>query len=185
VKIKRNAVTGRKLRNNSLTGSDVKESSLRTVPSANSADTANTAASATTANTATNVAASEGFHQVGAGGEPGFQNGCTNATSGVAAQEYESVGFYKDKLGVVHLMGLLQCPTTGSAAFQLPAGYRPADNRVLVESRLLCRLRPRQHHRSPEHPRRRDRHRWRSTARGDALRPRRGYVPGGRVRTAP
>jgi hypothetical protein len=38
---------------------------------------------------------------------------------------------------VVHLKGVLQCPATGSPAFRLPAGYRPANNRVIAET-VFC-----------------------------------------------
>lgn len=133
-KIKKNAVTSSKVRNGSLTGADVRsdsltgadldESTIAQVPSANTANSAKTAST---------VAVSERFHEVGKGGEPPFQNGCSSATSGIPAQDYEPVGFYKDKLGVVHLKGLLQCSTMGVAAFKLPAGYRPANNRVWAQ----------------------------------------------------
>jgi hypothetical protein len=58
--LKRNAVVGAKIKNsgskvknNSLTGADVRESSLRKVPSAAAADNATTAGQATTSNSAT------------------------------------------------------------------------------------------------------------------------------------
>jgi hypothetical protein len=128
-KVKNNSLTGADVRNNRLTGRDLRESSLARVPAANAANTA------TSAGTATNVAASEAFREVGTAGQPPFENGCGNQSSGVPAQEYERVGFYKDKLGVVHLKGVLQCPAmaVGSSAFRLPAGYRPANNRVVAQ----------------------------------------------------
>src|SRR4051794_13181245 len=76
--IAKNAVTGKKVKNNSITGADVLESKLGTVPSAatpRSADTAAAANTANTANTADELAPSEGWHEVGAAGEPPFQNG--------------------------------------------------------------------------------------------------------------
>jgi hypothetical protein len=51
-KIKKSAVPGSKVRNDSLTGADIAESSLGTVPSATSAASANTANTAKTANKA-------------------------------------------------------------------------------------------------------------------------------------
>lgn len=66
------------------------------------------------------VAPPEAFHDVGAGG-PDFENGWTNFGPGF----YETAGFYKDPLGVVHLKGSVKNGSIG-AIFTLPAGYRPA-----------------------------------------------------------
>jgi hypothetical protein len=128
--IAKNAVTGSKVKNNSLKGADVLESSLGTVPSAASAGSANTA---NTANTATEVAPSEPYHHVGAPGEPAFTAGCSSDTTGSPDSDHEPVGFYKDKLGVVHLTGVLECTGSDLVAFRLPPGYRPADHRFLIE----------------------------------------------------
>jgi hypothetical protein len=130
-KIRNGAVNSRKVRNNSLTGTDINESTLGQVPSANAANTANTANTATTANA---IAPPEAFHQVGAPGEPPFLNGCTPHTLAVPGVEVESPGFYKDHEGRVHLKGVYACPTTNAVAFQLPPGYRPANNRILAFS---------------------------------------------------
>lgn len=73
--------------------------------------------------TAFAAAASEPVHVVGAAGQPGFQNGYTNFGSG-----WSTAGFYKDSTRIVHLRGTLKKLTgtfDGSAAFTLPAGYRP------------------------------------------------------------
>ena len=131
-KIRNGAVNGRKVRNNSLTGTDINEGTLGQVPSANAANTANTATTATTATTANSLAPPEGFHQVGAPGEPPFLNGCTPHSLGVPGVEVESPGFYKDHEGRVHLKGVYACPATNAVAFQLPPGYRPANNRILT-----------------------------------------------------
>jgi hypothetical protein len=64
------------------------------------------------------AAASEPWHEVGAPGEPGFQNGYNEFPDG-------PVGFYKDPLGIVHLKGVMTAAVTEVAAFTLPAGYRP------------------------------------------------------------
>jgi hypothetical protein len=133
-KIRNGAVNSRKVRNNSLTGTDINEGSLGQVPSANSANSANTANTANTANLANNIAPPEGFHEVGAPGEPAFQNGCTKLPSAVPGVEAENPGFYKDREGVVHLKGVFDnCdPTGNSIVFNLPPGYRPANNRLIV-----------------------------------------------------
>jgi hypothetical protein len=68
------------------------------------------------------IAAPEGFHEVGAAGEPGFQNSWGN--NGVAGNE--TVGFYKDREGLVHLKGVASGGAGSSVVFDLPAGYRPA-----------------------------------------------------------
>lgn len=47
--MKKNAIAGKQVKNNSITGADIKESSLATVPSATSATTATSAATAATA----------------------------------------------------------------------------------------------------------------------------------------
>ena len=62
----------------------------------------------------------EPFHEVGAPGEPLFQNGWSNFGSEVA-----TAAFYKDPLGVVHLRGTLAGSPDGTVAFTLPPGYRP------------------------------------------------------------
>src|SRR5918999_1320561 len=124
--VKNNNLRSNDIRNNTLTGNDINEGSLGQVPSANTAN------SATTANTANNIAPPEGFHQVGAAGEPPFLNGCTPHTLGVPGAEVESPGFYKDREGRVHLKGVYACPASNSIVFQLPPGYRPANNRILT-----------------------------------------------------
>jgi hypothetical protein len=130
-KVKNSALRGADVRNDSLTGLDINESTLAQVPSANTANTANSANSANTANTANNVAAPENFHEIGAPGEPGFQNGCANVPP-APPLSFEPVGFYKDREGRVHLKGVYECPAPGGVAFQLPAGYRPENGRVVA-----------------------------------------------------
>jgi hypothetical protein len=140
-KIANNAVTGGKVKDDSLTGADVLESSLGTVPSATHATSADNATHATSANTAApsgaaggalsgsypnpSLAPPEAWHEIGAAGQPAFQNSWINEdpTGEVTA------AFYKDPFGVVHLKGLV---TGGSNAtiFTLPAGYRPGKNLV-------------------------------------------------------
>jgi hypothetical protein len=63
----------------------------------------------------------EGWHEVGASGQPPFQNGWVNV-GGV----FSTAAFYKDPYGVVHLKGLIKSGTVGSPIFSLPEGYRPA-----------------------------------------------------------
>jgi hypothetical protein len=136
-KVVNGSLTGADVRDDSLTGADIDEGTLGQVPSANTANTANsansanTAITANTANTANNVAAPEAFHKVGAAGEPPFKNGCTNFQEDDGV-EFESVGFYKDREGVVHLQGVYQCPAAGDIPFQLPPGYRPTNGRYLA-----------------------------------------------------
>jgi hypothetical protein len=88
----------------SVTGADVKESTLGPVPA---------------------IKAPEAWHEVGTSGEPSFENGWNNSGGSL-----ETVAFYKDREGVVHLKG----GATGSnnmAIFSLPAGYRPASGKQL------------------------------------------------------
>lgn len=51
---------------------------------------------------------------------PTFLNAWVNHSA-----QYNSAGYYKDSLGIVHLKGLVKSGTIGAAIFNLPAGYRP------------------------------------------------------------
>ena len=120
--LKKNAVNGSKVKDRSLTGKDIDPASLGTVPRAIVANTAETATSANTsssANVASSLASPEPWHYVGTPNEPQFQGSCKN-TGGTL----QTVRFYKDHEGVVHLEGRYECATP-SSAFYLPAGYRP------------------------------------------------------------
>jgi hypothetical protein len=64
---------------------------------------------------------SEPYHEVGAPGEPAFQNGWVNAGT-----SFSTAAFYKDPLGVVHLKGTIFRNPGGPVAFTLPPGYRPS-----------------------------------------------------------
>lgn len=66
------------------------------------------------------VVATPTWHLVGAAGEPGFQNGWVNA-GGV----WGPAAFCKYADGVVRIRGAIKTGTIGTAAFTLPAGYRP------------------------------------------------------------
>jgi hypothetical protein len=71
--------------------------------------------------TSSDIVSEEAWHEVGAGGEPAFQNGWTNwgGTLSTAA-------FYKDFFGRVHLKGVVTNPGGSAIIFTLPVGYRPA-----------------------------------------------------------
>jgi hypothetical protein len=73
--------------------------------------------------------APEAAHFVGAAGEPPFENGWGNLGFGWA-----SVGFRKDRAGVVHLEGVLDTTgrSAGSRIFGLPSGYRPCSNTIVA-----------------------------------------------------
>jgi hypothetical protein len=74
---------------------------------------------ASTAKRVSDVAAPEAYREVGSAGNP-------------AASRRPPPSF-KDRQGIVHLKGAVTCPGTSQTAFQLPPGYRPADNKVHVE----------------------------------------------------
>jgi hypothetical protein len=117
-KIKKNAVTTAKIKKDAVTGAKVKESSLGTVPSAT---------------LASSLSPMEATHLVGAPGEPPFENGSSNFP-GEGGLSFNSVGFYKDHEGVVHLQGIaLAGKSAGIASvFTLPAGFRPASGKLII-----------------------------------------------------
>jgi hypothetical protein len=158
-KLAKGALSAANVALNSLTGSQIKASTLGTVPSsghASSADSATNASHATNADAATNAShatsadsatsagtattaqglnAPEAVHIVGAAGEPGFQNSWQD-TGGSAD---DPVGFYKDHEGIVHLQGVAVGGVgSGNPIFQLPAGYRPAVGKQLRFAVSLC-----------------------------------------------
>jgi hypothetical protein len=113
-KIKDGAITGKKIQTDSLTGIQVNASTLGTVPRAQ---------------VAISIAASENWHEVGRPGVPGFLGEWENG----ALPQLESVAFYKDQQGVVHLRGLAISRLGGTQGpiFRLPPGYRPANGKEL------------------------------------------------------
>jgi hypothetical protein len=117
-KIKNGAISGAKVQNGSLTGIQVNASTLGTVPSAQTAQAANS------------LAAPEAWHEVGASGQPEFLNSWQNLKLSLGAFP-ETVAFYKDQEGVVHLRGEAVSGAEGSIIFELPAGYRPANDRFI------------------------------------------------------
>jgi hypothetical protein len=106
-------------RDGGLTGAHVVESSLDKVPKAAAADRAELA---------NDIAAPERYRVIGTPGNPAFQNGCTNQGG-----PSETAAFFKDREGIVQLRGAVTCPGTSQTAFQLPPGYRPAENKIHVE----------------------------------------------------
>jgi hypothetical protein len=119
--IKKASIPGNRLKKNSVTGKQVNESTLSTVPSA---DNANNAANAATAAIANTVAAPEPFHEVGAPGEPAFQSPWGNENPNLGLT---TAAFYKDQLGVVHLKGTVTGSSTGTI-FVLPSADLPTNN---------------------------------------------------------
>jgi hypothetical protein len=151
--LKNNAVTGVKVKQGSLEGSDIKLSTLGTVPSATKASSAETAVRATaaenaahantaasadhavTADSAASIPPAGPIRLVGAPGEPPFLSGSSTRTFPEAGVAYQSVGFFKDQEGVVHLEGVVVAGKEGATPgllFILPPGYRPAPNTVLA-----------------------------------------------------
>jgi hypothetical protein len=63
------------------------------------------------------------WHEIGAAGQPAFQNGWANFGGGTNTAAYR-----KDALGFVHLKGSIASGTLNAAAFTLTVGYRPAGN---------------------------------------------------------
>lgn len=63
----------------------------------------------------------ENWREIGATGNPAFQNSWVNRTGEAAA------AFYKDPFDRVWLKGGIDSGTTNQAAFTLPLGYRPSE----------------------------------------------------------
>ena len=124
-KIAKSAVTGAKVNDDSLTGADVLESSFGKVPSAASADQATSAGHAAAADTLT---APEAWHEVGTPGNPSFHHGWEN----YSPVSFNTAGFLKDRLGYVHLKGVMDDGVMSQTAFILPPGYRPTKGYVLT-----------------------------------------------------
>lgn len=77
--------------------------------------------------TTVKLATPQAWQVVGAGGQPAF------GTSWSSTAGFESVAFYKDLLGVVHLRGVLTAGGgAASVAFILPAGYRPSAVKAFI-----------------------------------------------------
>jgi hypothetical protein len=110
----KNVVTSKQVKNGSLSGSDLSLASIGTVPAASNAVHANVA------DRASSIPSPEGFHLVGAPGEPSFQNGWNNVGT-----PYATMAYWKDLEGVVHLRGSI-AGGISPTAFTLPAGYRPS-----------------------------------------------------------
>ena len=122
--LKKNAVTGSKVKSHTLTGHNIDLAKLGTVPSASNA---------VTSGTANALAPPEAIHLVGMAGQPAFEGGSVGY--GEPGVTFQPVGFYKDKEGIVHLEGVVKVgKEKGSTSlvpiFTLPAGFRPADSVV-------------------------------------------------------
>jgi hypothetical protein len=114
-KIKNEAITAAKVKKGTLTGTQINVSTLGTVPAA------------VTAQSAENIPAPEAYHEV-----TEFLNGWSNLKLAVGGFP-ETVAYYKDLGGVVHLRGEAISGTPGSVIFKLPPGYRPSSGRFIRE----------------------------------------------------
>jgi hypothetical protein len=113
--IKKNAVTTAKIKKDAVTGAKVNESTLGTVPSANSAGVASS------------IVPPEPVRLVGTPGQPPFEGGSGNFPTEGVPIGYNPTGFYKDHEGIVHLQGAVKVGP-GAVIFTLPPGYRPPPN---------------------------------------------------------
>ena len=140
--LKRNAVKGPKVANGSLTGLDINESTLGTVPRSARAALADTLGGKPASDFA--PASAEPWHEVGSlGTVPSSNYQFINWGAG-----RDTVGYYRDPYGVVRIKGFIclnyppngpGCNLTGPSAmtgpiFTLPAGYRPDNTQELPTS---------------------------------------------------
>jgi hypothetical protein len=96
-KLHKNAVTSKKIKDGAVNGAKVKDHSL----------------------TGADIRPPEPYHEIGAAGEPPFQNGAQNFGEG-----FSTAGFFIDHEGIVHLKGTVTA-TRDTVIFTLPPGYRP------------------------------------------------------------
>jgi len=71
----------------------------------------------------------ENWKEVGASGSPAFQSGWTNYST-----TFNTAGYFKDSLGIVHLKGLVKNGVIGDAQtiFTLPVGFQPLKRELHV-----------------------------------------------------
>ena len=67
------------------------------------------------------------WHEIGAAGQPAFQNSWVNYATG-----FNTAAFRKDAFGFVHLKGVLAGTTGNTVAFTLPVGYTPSATIIQV-----------------------------------------------------
>ena len=67
---------------------------------------------------------------VGTPGEPQFESSWVNIT--IPKTTTQTIAFYKDHEGIVHLRGDAQ-DGGGSRIFNLPPGFRPPENKVISQ----------------------------------------------------
>ena len=120
--IKRHSLSGNRLKNHTITGTQINLSKLGTVPNA---AFANAAGSANNSNTLGGA----GPSAYAASAQQGFIAATLNAGWSNFHAADSKAGYMKDSLGFVHLSGTINCGT--GTAFTLPVGYRPALNQFL------------------------------------------------------
>ncbi len=108
-KVKNKAITGAKIKPGTITGTQVNASTLGPVP---------------VANLANSIAPPEAWHPAA------LENGWANPDA--LPVSAETVGFYKDREGTVHLKGFAKGGNKNKPVFHLPVGFRPAAGKVLL-----------------------------------------------------
>ena len=121
-KIKNEAITAAKVKNGTLTGTQINSSTLGSVPAATNATNAANASQLGGQSPSSYARTElEPVHYVGAlVGDPAFAGSCENYDPTIR----ESIGFYKDSFGIVHLVG--SGKNCLGEMFTLPEGFRPA-----------------------------------------------------------
>jgi hypothetical protein len=128
--IKKDSIPGNRLKDNAVTGRQINESTLATVPRAvlaASAASATTAKNASSADTAARLTPAGEFHPL----TLDTANGWTDASAaGPGHVTAHPAGYYEDREGFVHLEGAVENASSHSNGLageiaQLPLGARP------------------------------------------------------------
>ena len=142
--IKKNSLSGNRLRKHTLTGKQVNLNKLGVVPRATNATHAASADNAINAQTAQKLAAAEPVHDVGTPGEPRFQHSCKTILASRASRSASTKTARAWCISKARQAA--EARTTPSST--RPPGYRPARQDHQVRARPAIARPPQSTHRA-------------------------------------